>query len=179
MAEQKRERLECFDLQALPAPALHAVVSALNRKGGLLRTSTFCRDSVLAACKVAKLELHVNKDQSPKELKAHHPLLKRLCTTASPGLSLWLEAEAYWSRSKRTVLLSELLESEPPLQLLNVHKLGLQVTTNTCDLHGSAQVHPTITCRMISASQLSPTTACVVCESHAPLPGICTHCRDG
>jgi hypothetical protein len=90
---QQEQCLHYLDLQALPAPALQAVVSALEAKRGLLRTSSVCRDAVFAACKGALLQLHVNKDRSLRELKAHQPLLQRLCTTASPGLNLLLETE--------------------------------------------------------------------------------------
>jgi hypothetical protein len=130
MAEQKRKSLERVDLQALPAPALQAVVTALKAKGGLLRTSTVCRDAVLAACKVATLQLHANKDQSFGARKAHQPLLERLCKTASPGLKLCLEAEPYALEHDRKLPMHVLLASEPPLHLPNVHELGLQVITH-------------------------------------------------
>jgi hypothetical protein len=129
MAQQEEQCLECLDLQALPAPELQAVVSALKAKGGLLRASTVCREAVLTACKVAKLQLYANKDQSPTDVKAHLPLLKRLCTTAPPGLDLWLEAEPLVSTHQMALPLYELLQTESPLHLENVYGLVLQVTT--------------------------------------------------
>jgi hypothetical protein len=133
MAPQDEQCLDCLDLQALPAPALQAVVSAIGAKGGLLRTSSVCRDAVLAACKLATLRLHVNKDEQlnrDEQLKAHQPLLQRACATAAPGLKLWLEAEAYGSQHRGTLPLDGLLESVAPFHLPNVHKLTLQVTTH-------------------------------------------------
>jgi hypothetical protein len=126
-----RQSLGWFDLQALPAPALQAVVLALDANGGLLRTSTVCRDAVLGACEVATLQLHVNKDEQlnrDEQLKAHQPLLKKACITAAPGLKLVLEAEPLDSTQQGTLPLSGLLQSEPPLHLPNVHRLTLQVT---------------------------------------------------
>jgi hypothetical protein len=125
MAEIDSQRVDDgFELLALPGPALDAVARAVKPKGSLLRTSTACRDAVLAACKVAKLA--TSGDETEGQVKAHQPLLRRVGTQAAPGLWLSLFGRPLNCASPS---LSGLLASSTctPLELPSVHHLKLQV----------------------------------------------------
>jgi hypothetical protein len=125
MGETKSQHLDAgFDLLSLPGPALDAVARAVKPKGSLLRTSSACRDAVLATCKVAQLAIF--GDETPGQVKAHQHLLRRVGTQAAPGLVLSLFGRPLNCASP---VLSGLLASSTctPLELPSVHHLQLKV----------------------------------------------------
>jgi hypothetical protein len=139
MAERRAEiKSQHVDdgLSSLPAPALEAVALAVKSKGSLLRTSTVCRDAVLAACKVASLKFRPGSRQ--QEMEAHQPLLRRVGTTAAPGLHLCLSGELIrHSVCFPNMFLHELLGSGAQLELPRVYHLSLQVSIADDAVHQS------------------------------------------
>jgi hypothetical protein len=69
MAGTDGQHVDGFELLSLPGPALDAVARAVKSKGSLLRTSTVCRDAVLATCKFASLKV-------PRSCRSHRELLQ-------------------------------------------------------------------------------------------------------
>jgi hypothetical protein len=123
--------VDAFDLLALPSPAVEAVARAVKPKGSLLRTSSACRDAVLATCKVAQLGIDFTENE--EHLRRHQPLLARVCSTAPRGLRLNLHGQIW--NSQPTPRLSRLLDGLNTLPA--VHHLELQVSSSSHPaLHG-------------------------------------------
>jgi hypothetical protein len=136
MAEQRCPGLGSPEWTALPGTALELIVKALPAKGGCLRTSRKLRDAVLSASRSISLTILGNEPSQAE----HHPLLRRACSTAAPGLKLVLHGDkCAWKRTTR--VLAELLQpfTLEGSKLANVHQLGLKVCLGCKELLGMQQ----------------------------------------
>jgi hypothetical protein len=131
MAERESQSQEGFDWASLPGPALAAVAKALEAKGPLLRTSRLNRDTVLSTSRVVSLTIKHDE----KCINVHQPLLRRVCTTARPGIQLELKLKD-GGRGGKLWNVGTFLQpfvKKPPL--VNVSTLVLKVTKQVSARH--------------------------------------------